>query len=248
MENKEPLAPHPLLSDYYSNMENRREKVDQMFDDSAEYYDWITDLMSFGSGRNYRKQALNRINLAQGMSLIDIGAGTGVISKIAQDIVGENGSVLAVDPSKGMLEQARLRGVKNIEVGIAEALPSEDNTHDVLTMGYALRHIADLNIAFNEYLRVLKPGGKVLLLEITCPKNKLGKALLKFYMKGIIPLIARVFKGSKNTQELMLYYWDTIEACVPPKMILESLKQAGFVNVERKLIMGTFSEYVAVKP
>ena len=243
----EPIAPHPLLTDYYEEMDKRRNKVDQMFNSSAKHYDWITDLMSFGSGRSYRKTALVSIGLKKGQSLIDVGAGTGVIAKFAQDIVGNNGYVLAIDPSENMLIQAKNRGVKNIDVGLAESLPCETDQFDFLIMGYALRHIEDLNIAFKEYFRVLKPGGKVLLLEITCPKHWLIKILLKIYMKGIIPLLARVFKQSKSTQELMRYYWDTIESCVPPEVILSALDQAGFAQTHRKIVMGIFSEYTALK-
>lgn len=245
--NKERLAPHPVLSEYYESSDKRREKVDQMFDSSAEHYDWICNVMSFGSGDMYRQQALVRNGLKEGMYHIDVGAGTGVVSFLGQKIVGETGFVTALDPSSGMLGEAKKLGVKRATQGIGEALPFPDDTFDMLTMGFALRHVADLRSAFEEYRRVLKPGSKVLILEISRPRTKLATWFLKFYMKGIVPFITRIFRRSADAQELMLYYWDTIEQCVPPEKIVEALKEAGFKDAKRHVVMGIFSEYTGIK-
>jgi demethylmenaquinone methyltransferase/2-methoxy-6-polyprenyl-1,4-benzoquinol methylase len=161
------IAPHPVLSGYYDGEEKRRACVDDMFDSSAQHYDWITDVMSFGSGKWYRRTALLRAGLEPGMKLLDAGAGTGVVSWLAQDIVKSDGLVVALDPSKGMLSEGKKMGVQNAAQGLGEKLPFDDNTFDMVTMGYALRHVADLGALFEEYLRVLKPGGKILVLEIT---------------------------------------------------------------------------------
>ena len=241
------MAPHPVLSDYYQNEDARRTKVDAMFDSSAKHYDWICDVMSFGSGRWYRKDALKRAGLTQGMKHLDVGAGTGVVSLIGQELVGEEGLVVALDPSTGMLTEAVSEGVKRATLGLGEKLPFPDNTFDILTMGYALRHVADLQETFEEYLRVLKPGGKILLLEITRPANKLMLFCLKTYMKGVIPILTRLFRRSADAQELMRYYWDTIEYCVPPESIVNALKSQGGQAVDRYVVMGIFSEYTALK-
>ncbi|MEE8059054.1 MAG: class I SAM-dependent methyltransferase [Pseudomonadales bacterium] len=241
------LAPHPVLPEYYTDEESRRERVDQMFDSSAEHYDWICNVMSFGSGGFYRQQALLRGGLKSGMHLLDVGAGTGEVSLLAQKIVGDKGIVVALDPSKGMLSEAKKLGVEKATMGLGEALPFPDNSFDMLTMGFALRHVADLGQAFVEYHRVLKPGGKVLLLEISRPESSLFTTLLKVYMKGIVPLITRIFRRSVNAQELMRYYWDTIEHCVRPDVIVDALKIAGLVDAKRHIAMGIFSEYSGIK-
>jgi demethylmenaquinone methyltransferase/2-methoxy-6-polyprenyl-1,4-benzoquinol methylase len=242
------VAPHPVLDEYYDSMENRRKKVDAMFDNSAEHYDWICDVMSFGSGRWYRKIALVRAaELKPGMKVIDVGAGTGVVSYLAQQIVGDEGFVVALDPSSGMLGEAKKLGVKHASMGLGEKLPFPDNTFDVLTMGYALRHVADLNAAFSEYLRVLKPGGKILLLEISRPANKFGLAMLKGYMKVVVPTLTRIFRRSADAEELMKYYWDTIEQCVDPDTILKALESQGGQQCNRNVIGGIFSEYTCIK-
>lgn len=247
MDTKQRLAPHPVLSEYYESEQARRAAVDEMFDTAAADYDWINSVMSFGSGVNYRKDALRRMGLAEGHKMLDVGAGTGVLSLIAQNVVGDNGYVVALDPSKGMLAEATKSGVKNTVVGLAESLPFEDNEFDYLTMGYALRHVNDLGITFAEYLRVLKPGGTVMLLEITRPPGRVQHFLAKVYLKYAIPLITRIFRRSKDGQRLMNYYWDTIENCVPPATILSALEDVGFANVKRKVVFGLFSEYTGVK-
>lgn len=246
-ENGGSVSPHPVLTGYYADESSRRQKVDQMFNDSAQHYDWINSMMSFGSGEWYRRQALLRAGLKAGDALLDVGAGTGVISLIGQEIVGAAGSVIALDPSPGMLAVASARGVTNTMVGLGENLPFPDNSFDMVTMGYALRHVADLSQLFAEYKRVLKPGGKVLILEITRPQSSLGRAVLKFYMKGIVPTITRLMRGSKQAQELMRYYWDTIDMCVPPQTILDCMASVGLASVNRHRVQAVFSEYTGIK-
>lgn len=241
------LPPHPVLKDYYDNETERQEKVDYLFDTSASHYDWITDVMSFGSGRWYRNDALRRAGCMPGYKVLDVGAGTGVITLLAQNIVGEEGEAIALDPSVGMLNEARKRGVKITAKGVGESLPYPDDYFDLLTMGYALRHVSDLHTTFREYLRVLKPGGKVLLLEISRPQSRLATWLLKIYLKGIVPNVARVFRRSANAKVLMQYYWDTIEACVPPETIVRALEDAGFSDSRRHVVLGIFSEYTGTK-
>jgi len=241
------LAPHPVLDSYYQDKDSRRERVDQMFDSSAEHYDWICNVMSFGSGTWYRRQALLRAGLQSGMKVLDVGAGTGVISLLSQEIVGDDGVVVALDPSKGMLSEAKASGVKRTTMGLGEALPFPDDSFDMLTMGFALRHVADLRKTFEEYRRVLKPGGKILLLEISRPDSRLATGLLKLYMKGVVPLATRIFRRSADAQELMRYYWDTIEHCVRPDTIVSALKEAGVDDAQRHLVMGIFSEYSGTK-
>ncbi len=244
----EKLSPHPVLDEYYPDESQRRERVDAMFDASAEHYDWINAMMSFGSGRRYRREAMERHGVCEGMHLLDVGSGTGVLALIAQERVGDSGRVVALDPSEGMLAQARVNGVRETVTGLGEDMPFEDGQFDMLTMGYALRHVADLEKTFREYRRVLKPGGKVLLLEITRPQNRFGFHVLRVYMRGVVPALTRIFRRSRDAQVLMRYYWDTIENCVPPKTILAALENAGFEQVERTAVMGIFSEYTGRVP
>jgi demethylmenaquinone methyltransferase/2-methoxy-6-polyprenyl-1,4-benzoquinol methylase len=241
-----PLRPHPLLTRYYADEAQRRKRVGSWFDEAAPDYDWINQALSFGSGAWYRKDALLRAGLTAGMSALDTGSGTGVVAAQAQGIVGPGGRVTALDPSLGMLGQAVRRGVRVRVRSVAEALPFVSGRFDFLSMGYALRHVPDLHATFREYRRVLKPGGRLLILEVTPPKSRLAFRLLKLYLRTLVPLVAGFGRGGRASRELMEYYWDTIETCVPPRVILDGLEAAGFSRVGRHVANGIFSEYTAI--
>jgi demethylmenaquinone methyltransferase/2-methoxy-6-polyprenyl-1,4-benzoquinol methylase len=101
---------------------------------------------------------------------------------------------------------------------------------------------------FAEFYRVLKPGGRLCVLEITRPEGRAAAALLKLYMRTLVPMLARVVARHADTATLMRYYWDTIETCVPPSELIMSLRAAGFERVERYVTIGVFSEYRARRP
>ncbi len=180
------------------------------------------------------------------MSLVDIACGTGVLAAHAQRIVGAGGLVIGLDPSRGMLQEARGRGASRLVRALAEALPLGSESFDILSMGYALRHVADLNETFREYRRVLKPGGKVLILEITPPASRVSFHLLKLYLGRVIPMVARFGRGGRGSQDLMKYYWDTIEHCVAPEVILAALETAGFSRATRRVEMGILNSYTGI--
>ena len=131
--------------------------------------------------------------------------------------------------------------------GRAESLPFADDHFDFLSMGYALRHISDLRVAFAEFERALKPGGRLCILEIIQAQSRVGQWLLKNYMRGVIPLLTRFISRQKDTTTIWRYFWDSIEACVPPEQVMAALSTAGLTQVKRHLEMGIFSEYQAIK-
>jgi demethylmenaquinone methyltransferase / 2-methoxy-6-polyprenyl-1,4-benzoquinol methylase len=241
-------TPHPPLDRYYRDETQRRGWVRRMFDNTASDYDRIERLIGFGSGSRYRRDALVRAGLKAGMRALDVGAGTGLVTRQAAAIVGDPALIIGVDPSPGMLECARVpAGVKMVE-GSAEHIPFPDASFDFVSMGYALRHLSDLSVAFPECLRVLKPGGQLCILEITRPQRKFVAAMLKAYLRGIVPLVARVSARNDDTPALWAYYWDTIEQCVPPEAVMQALEGAGFRNVRRHVELQMFSEYCAERP
>ena len=115
-------------------------------------------------------------------------------------------------------------------------------------MGYALRHVDDLGSAFTEFRRVLKPGGRVCILEITSPDSRVGRLLMSAYMRVISGVFCRIGGRSARTTELWRYYWDTIDRCVRPQTVVDALRTAGFQDVQRIVPLGMFSEYTGTKP
>jgi demethylmenaquinone methyltransferase / 2-methoxy-6-polyprenyl-1,4-benzoquinol methylase len=241
-------APHSPLQAYYACEADRREWVRKLFDRTAGDYERMERLMALGSGSWYRRRALQRGGLRLGMSVVDVGVGTGLVAREAARIVGDGTLVIGVDPSSGMIANARVPPGVRLMAGSAEAVPVTEDSADFLSMGYALRHISDLAAAFREFSRVLRPGGRVCLLEITSPRGLFPRVMLKAYMRGVVPILARWIARDRSVPELMRYYWDTIEACVPPESILNALTAAGFVDVVRYVEHGVFSEYRARKP
>lgn len=241
------LTPHPPLADYYATAEKRRGFVRDIFNRTAPDYDRVERVLAFGSGPWYRRRALLRAGLQPGMRVLDVAMGTGLVAREALAVVGASGQVIGLDPSIGMVSEARRSLDLAVVLGRGELLPLQAQAFDFLSMGYALRHVSDIDAAVREYFRVLKPGGRVCLLEITRPRGRFALLALRIYMKGIVPLLTRVLTRHAETARLMEYYWDTIEACVPPEMILAALTRAGFSQVRRHTELGIFSSYTGVK-
>jgi demethylmenaquinone methyltransferase/2-methoxy-6-polyprenyl-1,4-benzoquinol methylase len=242
-----PTAPHPVLEKYYPSAEHRQEFVRTLFDGAARHYNHIGQMLDLGSGLLYRRQALRRAGLRPGMRLLDVATGTGLVARGGATIVAESGRVVGVDPSRGMLGEARKAVTCPLVQGRAEALPFRANLFDMLSMGFALRHVADLEIAFREYWRVLKPGGRLLLLEVSRPSSPVMRWVIRTHFQRVLPVLARLSTKSEPAELLMKFYWDTIDQCVPADTILAVLNRVGFVDVGRRLYCGFMSEYVAAK-
>jgi len=241
----EPLAPHPPLVQYYDDPSRREEYVREIFDETAPWYDWATWFLSFGSGDWYRREAIKRIGLTKGMKLLDLASGTGVVARAAAQVTGEPDAIVGMDASFGMLRSGKTANVK-VEC-VAETLAVRDATFDRITIGFAMRHFADLGMVFSECLRVLRPGGKLLILEITAPESRIARGFLGLYMGRFAPAIIRLRTGSPRTAELFRYYWETTRDCVRPTIITDALTEAGFKDVKRGQELGIFSEYTGTK-
>ena len=247
MNKTETVAPHQPLTEYYADEDARHRWLRRIFNASAVDYDRVERLMAFGTGPWYRRQALRRAGLTPGMRVLDVGTGTGLTAIQAARITGGGAHVTGVDPSVGMLANARLPAGMRVIEGRAEALPAADGAFDFVSMGYALRHVADLRAVFGEFHRVLRPGGRACVLEITRPTGVQATRWLRFYLRYLVPLVARWVGRSRDTPEVMRYLWDSIEACVPPQQVIEQMRMAGFMTVNRHVVLGIFSEYVAIK-
>ncbi len=241
------MTPHPLLPTHYQSIEEKPAFVNQLFNAGAEHYDAVVDWGFLRTGGWYRRWALQRQGLKRGDHLLDVACGTGLVAIAAQRVLGTAENITCLDPSEGMLNVAKTKLSAQFVLGRAEALPFPDNSFDFLTMGYALRHVTSLEATFQEYRRVLKPGGKILILEVTKPASRFGAFLFRIYFGKIYPSITQFFTRSRAARDMMTYYWETMDACVPPPKVLEALRTVGLVEVKQTKLLHLFSEYSAKK-
>jgi demethylmenaquinone methyltransferase/2-methoxy-6-polyprenyl-1,4-benzoquinol methylase len=242
------MQPHPLFTERYRSAQEKQRFLRTAFDQCAPYYESTIRFGSFGTGQRYRRQALLRAGLKKGMRVLDLAAGTGPTARAAASVLGDARRLVCVDPSAGMLRESRKQLETAYVQGEADYLPLRDGVFDFLVMGYALRHVGNLNSGLRECLRVLKPGGTALFLEVTKPDNRCGLAVTRFYFGTVLPRLTRWFTGSGDAGQLMVYFWQTIEQMVPPAEVLEALAAAGFTDVRRHVLWGIFSEYSGTKP
>jgi demethylmenaquinone methyltransferase/2-methoxy-6-polyprenyl-1,4-benzoquinol methylase len=242
------LAPHPVLPDHYARPEDRVSYIRALFDGTARSYDRINGWMSLNTGARYRRDAMIRAGIGAGQQVLDCACGTGVIAAHAQILVGPSGGVIALDPSLPMLAEAAKRGVRTRVAAIAEQLPLADASIDAITMGYALRHVADLIGTFGEFARVLRPGGRLLILEMVPPTSRGGYLFAKLYLKHLVPAMAHLVTRRADARRLMRYYWDTVSNCVPPGRVMSTLADAGFTEVRRHIMFSLLNEYTARLP
>jgi demethylmenaquinone methyltransferase / 2-methoxy-6-polyprenyl-1,4-benzoquinol methylase len=244
----EALPPHPPLTRYYGSDPRRGPYVIDLFDRTARHYDTIEKIF-LNTGLWYRRFCLRRAGLTPGMKVLDVAIGTAAVARGALRIVGPAGSVFGVDPSSGMLARACKVFRGSLTRGVAEHLPFASDSFDFVTMGIALRHVSDLVATFGEYVRVLRPGGTLWMLEGHIPSPGVGREITRLVWARAIPALTGLATRSRDARLLMDYYWDTVEQCVPPETILDTLAAAGFVEPRYDVMMpGVFCQYTAKRP
>lgn len=244
----QPVAPVQVRPAGMTRRSDREQWTRSLFDQSAAGYDASSGSPFLGAGRWYRARMLRAAGLRAGSALLDVGAGTGLCSWLAQRIVGPTGRVLAVDPSPGMLEQARRRGVRETMQGSAEKLPVDNASFDLVVMSYMLRHVDDLAQAFAEARRVLRPGGRILILEVTSPTQPLARGVFHAAMINAVPALGVLTSGRPSTFPMMRYWGQTIRDAAPPQAVVSALAGAGFVGTRHARELGVFSSYRGTVP
>lgn len=192
---------------FYEAGEKRAEKVNDLFAAVAPRYDLINDLQSFGMHRLWKRKLIKMAQVKPGSKALDLCCGTG---DVAFALAAQGAEVLGVDFSGPMLSVAKQRqardGVEHVEFvrGDALKLPAADSSVDVLTISYGLRNLSDFEGGLKEMLRVLKPGGRLLVLDFGVPDNTLWRFGYFQYLKWFVPVFGRLFCGDSDTHAYIL--------------------------------------------
>ncbi len=222
------------------------------FDTVAEDYDFVTGLSSFSLDDYWRRFAVKRCMIGKGSEVLDVACGTGKISFMLSKEVGRKGKVTCVDVSKEMVSVAKRglkkeNGRKNIRffVNSATKLPFNDNGFDAAIIGFGIRNINNPSKAISEMSRVVKKGGRVVILELAKPRNMFIEGFHHLYTFYVIPFFGEVFAGNR---EAYVYLAKTIDKFSHEESILKPMRKAGLKDIaEYSLTFGVAKVYVGVK-
>lgn len=243
-----PLVEGAALQRFVGSESERRERTRAMFDAGASGYDKAEWLTGLGAGPWYRRRVLKKLGVKPGDKVLDVAIGTGLVAVEIDALIQPGGELVGLDPSLGMLAEAKRKlDIETVE-GYAESIPLEDGRFDAVTMGYALRHLGSMDRAFSEYLRVLRPGGRVCIMEISKPNGRVTTLLAKAYIRGLVPMLSRLSGEKREVGTLWKYYWDTIQTCIDSDAIVSAMRDAGFEDVRYETTLGVFKEYLGTKP
>ncbi len=199
------LGYHPWVSSkYYVEGEKRAGRVVDLFAAVAPRYDLINDLQSLGMHRRWKRRMVQEAVVHQGERALDVCCGTG---DVAFALLGARGEVTGLDFSEAMLEVARKRnegGAVRFLQGDALALPFEDGTFDLVTVAYGVRNLSDVDRGLSELLRVLKPGGRLVILEFGKPDNRVWRWFYFQYLRWLVPVFGKLFCGDADTHGYIL--------------------------------------------
>lgn len=236
-----------VVGSYYETPEEKQRFLRAIFDRTAPYYEGIAHWGWFGTGAVYRRRALLKAGVTPKMRVIDVASGTGPVARALMQLLESPDQIVCVEPSAGMIAESRKTVPSVHHQSTAEKLPEPDQSFDFLTMGFALRHVDDLDETFREFRRVLKDGGKCFIMDVTVPEHPVGRALFKAYFKHILPTLTQLFSRDPEAGRLMRYYWETMEQMTPREEIVTFLREAGFRTATHRVYLGCFSEYEAVR-
>jgi len=205
--------------------------VEAMFDRIAPHYDRMNRLLTFGLDQRWRRRTLDRVALRAGERVLDVACGTGDFATLCRE---RGADVVATDYAARMLDHAALRGLDGSLVRAdAMNMPIRSASFDVVVCGFALRNFARLEPAFAEMARVLKPGGRVGLLEVDRPANAAVRLGHSFYFDRVVPLVGAALADRKAYR-----YLPESAVYLPPWPRMKAmLEEAGFTAVRRENAM-----------
>ncbi len=234
-------------------VEEKADRVADVFHSVAARYDLMNDLMSGGIHRLWKRFTIELAAVRKGHKVLDIAGGTGDLSYQFARRVGPEGLVVLADINESMLKVGRDRlldrGVAgNLEFAQADAqyLPFPDNSFDCITIAFGLRNVTDKDLALASMLRVLKPGGRLLVLEFSKPQNPLLEKAYDLYSFKFLPLMGKLVAQDADSYR---YLAESIRMHPDQETLKTMMEQAGFVNTEfHNLTGGVVALHKGIKP
>ncbi|WP_299162740.1 bifunctional demethylmenaquinone methyltransferase/2-methoxy-6-polyprenyl-1,4-benzoquinol methylase UbiE [uncultured Tenacibaculum sp.] len=235
----------------YKNSElGKKEQVAKMFDNISEDYDGLNRVISLGIDVSWRKKVVKLVGENNPQQILDIATGTGDLALMMAELNPKR--IVGLDISAGMLEVGKQKIAKadltnKIEmiVGDSESIPFEDNTFDAITVSFGVRNFENLDKGLTEILRVLKPGGKFVVLETSNPTKFPFKQGYKFYTNFILPIIGKIFSKDKVAYS---YLSESANSFPFGKAFNNILQKNGFKNAKNlPVTFGVASIYTALK-
>ena len=216
----------------------KKENIQEMFDGIAPSYDRLNHLMSMNVDRLWRKRALKEIVDGTPQRILDVACGTGDSTIAIAKAAGSGSRVVGVDISEGMMaplmEKAAHEGVHDrirLQVADAEALPFPEGTFHRVTCAFGVRNFEHKDKGLEEFFRVLVPGGKAVILELSVPDKKWMRSLYDLYFMHILPWVGGLVSGNKAAYR---YLPASVHAFPPPAEFMRMLVEAGFRKVRHK--------------
>jgi len=234
----------------YNSEKSKKEEVAQMFDNISSRYDFLNHFLSLGIDRIWRKKAVKELREVRPKRILDIATGTGDFAianmKLKPDVI------IGIDISNGMLEVGKKKMIKKkldhivkLQQADSEELPFEDDYFDGLTVGFGVRNFENLEKGLREMLRVLRPGGKAVILEFSKPKKFPVKQSFNFYSKYIIPKLG---KNISKDEKAYAYLPESVEAFPEGIEFEDILKKLQYRNVKSIIVSGGIATiYTGIK-
>lgn len=235
---------------YEEGSGSKKEQVARMFDNISRRYDFLNHFLSLGIDRGWRRKAIKILAPHNPQYILDVATGTGDFAVQAMQLMPQK--IVGVDISEGMLDVGRrkvrekgLDGVVSLQYGDSENLPFADSSFDAITVAFGVRNFEDLRRGLREMHRVLKPGGKAVILEFSRPRTFPIKQVYNFYFSFILP---RIGKMVSKDDSAYTYLPKSVEAFPDGDKFLHILQDVGFKqNQCRSLTFGVSSIYTGTK-
>jgi len=215
-------------------VEDKTQLVHEVFSSVAGKYDLMNDLMSLGIHRLWKRDFVANSGIRLGQDVLDLAGGSGDISALLSKCVGVHGRVVLTDINADMLDVGRHRledrGISNVDYALvnAEQLPFTDATFDAVTIAFGLRNVTDKDAALREMFRVLRPGGRALILEFSKVRIEGLRKAYDRYSFGVLPLLGRLVANDADSYR---YLAESIRQHPSQEELAEMIRQAGFSQV-----------------